>query len=171
MLRQIEWRLQNGPITKGGVLPVTTVFFWKICFSFRTLKELVWCTNDPNINICIFRRRWSLILGCFFPVSILKNVSSALITFSFSVGICLEVSLKVFFNWYFIRSYFSSGIVTFISSLWLLDELADLSKQYANVSSDWTVPYDFVFYSLLSNSIKNAWIGILAGLLNVSNAS
>ena len=36
MLRQIEWRLQNGPITKSGVLPVTTLFFWKICFSFRT---------------------------------------------------------------------------------------------------------------------------------------
>ena len=36
MLRQIEWRLQNGPIIKSGVLPVTTLFFWKICFSFRT---------------------------------------------------------------------------------------------------------------------------------------
>ena len=36
MLRQIEWRLQNGPIIKSGVLPVTALFFWKICFSFRT---------------------------------------------------------------------------------------------------------------------------------------
>ena len=27
MVRQIEWRLQNGPITKSGVLPVTTLFF------------------------------------------------------------------------------------------------------------------------------------------------
>ena len=41
MLRQLEWRLQNGPITKGGVLPVTTLFFWKICSSFRTSKELI----------------------------------------------------------------------------------------------------------------------------------
>ena len=24
MLRQIEWWVQNGPITKNGVLPVTT---------------------------------------------------------------------------------------------------------------------------------------------------
>ena len=24
ILRQIEWRLQNGPITKSGALPVTT---------------------------------------------------------------------------------------------------------------------------------------------------
>ena len=36
MLRQIEWRLQNGPIPKSGVLPVTTLFFWKICSTFRT---------------------------------------------------------------------------------------------------------------------------------------
>ena len=42
MLRQIEWRLQNGPIIKSGVLPVTTLFFWKIYSSFRTLqKELI----------------------------------------------------------------------------------------------------------------------------------
>ena len=32
MLRQIEWRLQNRPIMKSGVL--TPLFFWKICFSF-----------------------------------------------------------------------------------------------------------------------------------------
>ena len=31
-----EWRLQNEPITKSGVLPVTALFFWKICVSFRT---------------------------------------------------------------------------------------------------------------------------------------
>ena len=31
-----EWRLQNGPITKSGVLPVTTLFFWKNFSSFRT---------------------------------------------------------------------------------------------------------------------------------------
>ena len=36
MLRQIEWRLQNEPITKSGALPVTTLFFWKICSSSRT---------------------------------------------------------------------------------------------------------------------------------------
>ena len=27
MLRQIEWQLQNGPITKNGVLPVTNLIF------------------------------------------------------------------------------------------------------------------------------------------------
>ena len=27
ILRQTEWCVQNGPITKNGVLPVTTLFF------------------------------------------------------------------------------------------------------------------------------------------------
>ena len=41
------------------------------------LKEwsfAIWCTNYPNVHICTFRKRWSLILGCFFPVSILKKL-------------------------------------------------------------------------------------------------
>ena len=33
---------------------------------------LIWYTNDPNVHIRIFRKPWSLILRCFFPVSILK---------------------------------------------------------------------------------------------------
>ena len=36
MLRQNEWRVLNGPITKNGFLPVTTSFFWKFCFSLKT---------------------------------------------------------------------------------------------------------------------------------------
>ena len=36
ILRQIEWQLQNGPITKGGVLPVSLLFFGENFFSFRT---------------------------------------------------------------------------------------------------------------------------------------
>ena len=45
------------------------------CFIFfeNLEKELIWCTNDPNVHIRIFRKHWSLILGCFFPVSILKD--------------------------------------------------------------------------------------------------
>ena len=30
--------------------------------------------NDPNVNIRIFLKHWSLTLGCFFPVSILKAI-------------------------------------------------------------------------------------------------
>ena len=35
--------------------------------------NLIWFTNDPNVHICIFCKRGSLILGCFFPVSILNE--------------------------------------------------------------------------------------------------
>ena len=46
-------------------------FFWKFCFSLITsYKKLVWCTNDPNVHIHTFCKRWSFILRCFFPVSI-----------------------------------------------------------------------------------------------------
>ena len=74
ILRQIEWGIQNGPITKNGVLPVTTLSSWKIFFSLRNpYKELIWCTNHPNIHIHTFHKHWSFIWVCFFPVSIFKK--------------------------------------------------------------------------------------------------
>ena len=36
MLRQIEWGVQNGPIKKNEVWPVTTLFFKKFCFNLGT---------------------------------------------------------------------------------------------------------------------------------------
>ena len=61
MLRQIEWWVQNGPITKKGVLPVTTLLFSKFCFNLKTshYKELIWCTNDPKVYVHTFYKRWS----------------------------------------------------------------------------------------------------------------
>ena len=43
MLRQIEWKVQNGPIRKNGVLPVpvTISIFLKILFK-SSYKELTW---------------------------------------------------------------------------------------------------------------------------------
>ena len=42
MLRQIIWGVQDKPITKNGVLPVTTLIFRKFCLSLRTsYKELI----------------------------------------------------------------------------------------------------------------------------------
>ena len=39
---EIEWGVQNEPITKKQALPVTNFFFRKFCFSLRTLcKELI----------------------------------------------------------------------------------------------------------------------------------
>ena len=32
--------------------------------------------GNPNVNIRIFRKRWSLILWCFFPVNILKDFAN-----------------------------------------------------------------------------------------------
>ena len=75
MLRQIEWWMQNWLITNNGVLPVTILFFWKFCFSFRTsYKELIWRTNDPNVHIRTFCKRWSFLWRCFFAVSILNFI-------------------------------------------------------------------------------------------------
>ena len=55
MLRQIEWEVQNKPITKNELLLVTTLFFRKFCFSLRTLyKVLMLCTNHPNDHIHYF---------------------------------------------------------------------------------------------------------------------
>ena len=87
MERQIKWWLQNGPIKKNRVLPVTTLFFWKFCFSLRTsYKELICCTNYPNAYICTFCKCWSFIWQCFFPVSIFKSFC----TQSLNGLICVE---------------------------------------------------------------------------------
>ena len=68
MLRQTEWWVQNGPITKNEVLPVTTLFSWKFFFSLRTSYEkLIWCTNDLNAHIPSFCKRWIFYLTVFFP--------------------------------------------------------------------------------------------------------
>ena len=70
MLRQIKWRVQNGPITKTGVLRVTNTF-WKFCFSLRTTyKKLIWCTNYPNVRFHTFRKYWSFIFFIFSCVDI-----------------------------------------------------------------------------------------------------
>ena len=55
-------------------------FFWKFCFSSRTsYKELIQSTNDQNVHIHTFCKRWNFVWGCFFRVSILKQkISKAL---------------------------------------------------------------------------------------------
>ena len=46
----------------------------KFYFSLRTsYKELICCTNNTNVHICTFCKRWSFIWRCFFPVSIFKS--------------------------------------------------------------------------------------------------
>ena len=95
MLRQIECWVQNGPITKKGVLPITTLFFSKFCFSWRTShKELIWYTKDPNVHIHTLCKRWSFIWQCFFPVSIL-NVRSSTYYFHMKTKILADFQICI----------------------------------------------------------------------------
>ena len=42
MLRQIEWGVQNGHITKDKLFPVINLFLGKFCFCLRASnKELI----------------------------------------------------------------------------------------------------------------------------------
>ena len=50
------------------------LIFWKFCFSLKTsYKELICCTNNPNVRICSFCKRSTFIWWCFFSVSILNK--------------------------------------------------------------------------------------------------
>ena len=58
--------VRNEPITKNGVLTVTTLCFWKFCFSLRTsYKELIWCANYQNVHIYTFCKAGVLFEGTF----------------------------------------------------------------------------------------------------------
>ena len=50
-------------------------FFWLKAPRLKThhsmYKELIWCTNDSNVYIHTFCKRWSFIWGCFNPVKTL----------------------------------------------------------------------------------------------------
>ena len=62
---QKVWGGWNAPITKNGVLPITTLFFWKFCFSLRnSYKDLTWCINYPYAHVHTFRKHWSFIWRC-----------------------------------------------------------------------------------------------------------
>ena len=79
MLRQIAWWVQNGPIKKNGVLPVTTLFLWHFFFCLKISHvELILCTSNTNAYICTFCKCESFIWQCFLPVSILKVKSPGL---------------------------------------------------------------------------------------------
>ena len=79
--------LQNGPIVKNGVLPVTTLVFRKKNLSLRiSYKELIWCTNHPNVHIHTFRKGLSFIWGSLFPVSILNINWHICTSFDFAIS-------------------------------------------------------------------------------------
>ena len=118
ILRQIEWWVQNRPITKNGVLPVSILFFWEFSFSLRTsYKELIWCTNIPNAHIRIFSKHGNFIGRCFFPLSILNNVAGCKILQNSqektSVGVSFLIKMGTEFFSKFIRKHLG-GVPFFI---------------------------------------------------------
>ena len=73
MLRQIDWEVQHGPATKNGLLPLTTSFFWKFSFSFRTSYKYWFNILIAQVKIFIlFRRALVLFEGIFYLLTSLK---------------------------------------------------------------------------------------------------
>ena len=76
VLRQIGWWVQNGPITKNEVLPVTASFFWK--------ESLIKSWFDvPTTQMCIF---------------VLFVSAGVLFDGAFSLRVSLSIKLKHFVN-------------------------------------------------------------------------
>ena len=54
MLRQIEWQLQNGPIIKSRVLPVTPLFFLENVSVLAPLKKSYFDVPTTQMSIFVF---------------------------------------------------------------------------------------------------------------------
>ena len=67
MLRQIEWRLQNGPITKSGVLSVNTLFFWKFFPVLEPLKKSCLKYQQPKCPYSYFSLALEFKFRVLFP--------------------------------------------------------------------------------------------------------
>ena len=79
--------------------------FWRFCFSLRTsYKELIWCTNDPNVHTHTFRKRWSFSLW----VSLRRFLA-----FDFLLGFCRSII------WIVLSPMFFNG-VSFVQRFWSL---------------------------------------------------
>ena len=130
ILRQKECGVQNGPITRNGVLPVTTLFFRKFCFSLTILyKELIWCTNHPNVHIHTSRKGWNFIRECFFPVSVLN-----VYVYVYTKCLCDKTEKR-----------------NFIKSLWIMRT----KKSQIRCSYTWWRKWTSTFQSI--TGISNRW--------------
>ena len=50
--RRTYQKKQSCSLTRNGVFLITTLFLWKFCFNLEAShKELIWCTNCPNVLI------------------------------------------------------------------------------------------------------------------------
>ena len=66
MLRQIEWWVQNWPITKNGILPVTALFFRKFCFSLRTFYKSWFDIPTTQMSIFVLFLSAGVLFDCAF---------------------------------------------------------------------------------------------------------
>ena len=85
MLRQMEWGIQNESITKNRVLPVTTLFFRKLCFSLRISHK---DTPITLMSIFILFESIGVFLVSFFPLSIRDHSFSTYAKFSEKLSFC-----------------------------------------------------------------------------------
>ena len=71
MLKQIEWRLQNRPIIKSGVLPVTALLFSKKCLVLAPLKRVNLMCQRPKWPYLYFSEGWEfnfrVLFLCEYP--------------------------------------------------------------------------------------------------------
>ena len=71
MIRQIEWWVQNGHITKNGVLPVTILFFGNfVLFQEPLITRVDLLYLRINCPYSYFSKSWSFIWRCFFLVRV-----------------------------------------------------------------------------------------------------
>ena len=159
MLRQIKWGVSNGAIAGNGVLPVTASFFRKYCFTLRnSYKELIWCTNHPNVHIHTFQECWSFIWGCLFPVSIVKYKTLFKRLCGFRNNHSTNHALIILAD--FIKKYFDNNyhIWWWLSYLWNLHWPSKAiwyhKKQYST-SLTWILWYPWIANSWLNSFVKN----------------
>ena len=115
MLTQVKRRVENGPQKKEGVLTVATLFYWKFCFSLRTYKELILCTNYLQMPIfMLFVSAGVLFQGFFFrsnhpEVFLVKGVLKICSKFTGEHPCRSAISIKLLCNctlvWLFFRKF------------------------------------------------------------------
>ena len=94
MPRQIERIVHSRPIAKNGVLPVTTLFFWKFYFSIRISdKELIWCSNYQMPRLMPFVSAGVLLEGAF---SLWVSLNSGVLS-RHKIFFC--ITIIPFYNW------------------------------------------------------------------------
>ena len=120
MLTQVKRRVENGSQKKEGVLTVATLFYWKFCFSLRTYKELILCTNYPQMPIFIlFLSAGVLFQGFFFQKQPPRGALSKRCFKNMQQIYWRTPMPKCDFNKVALQLYFGMVVLQYISSIFL----------------------------------------------------